>query len=194
MNKLISLIKGIFSLLGSGFRGIKNLLVKIHDKGILEILKSLKEGFKKVLTSSVNITAWIILLQEFLQKILGFIGIGTAIGSGAVGAKQIFDFGNAIIDPQGQMLDWLSEAFARLPALSELIASIDSTMSTLTAGYFNPPITLTYLLQVTAVGACFNQYLQALISTLLFVFSIFLVKWAFSNNFTFTKSVPGSKP
>lgn len=190
MKYLVSLLFGLFRLIGRGFKGIKDLLAKIHDKGILEILKTIKDGFKKILTGSMNTTAWIVLFWEAIQKLLGIIGIGTAIGSGAVGVKQIFDFGNAIIDPQGQMLDWLSEAFEALPSLSELIEGIDNSMYSLTAQYFTPPVTLTYLLQVTGVGACFNQYLQALISTLLFVFSIFLVKWAFSNNFTFTKSLP----
>lgn len=190
MMRFFSMIGSLIRLIASGFKAIKNLLKSIHDKGILEILKTIKDGFKKILTGSMNTTAWIVLFWEAIQKLLGIIGIGTAIGSGAVGVKQIFDFGNAIIDPQGQMLDWLSEAFEALPSLSELVEGIDNTMYSLTAQYFTPPVTFTYLLQVTGVGACFNQYLQALISTLLFVFSIFLVKWAFSNKFTFTKSLP----
>lgn len=189
MNKVISLVRGLYKLIGKGFSGIKKLLADIRDKGIGAVLKDLREGIKKILMSSLDMTAVLIIITEFLQKILGFIGIGTAVASGTLGAKQIFDFGKAIVDPQGQMLDWLSEAFAALPSLSELIAGIDSMFLELTADYFSPPISMTYLLKVTGVGACFNQYLQALISTLIFVFSVFLVKWAFSNNFTFTKSV-----
>lgn len=190
MRWISKLLGIVVKLLRSGFSKLFDLLGKIHEVGILGILKELKEGFKKLLTGSLNTTAWIVLFMEAVQKLLGIIGIGTAIGSGAVGVKQIFDFGKAVINPQEQMLDWLSEAFEALPNLHELIAGVDSMFLSMTAGYFNPPISLTYLLQVTAVGACFNQYLQALISTLIFVFSIFLVKWAFTNNFTFTKSVP----
>lgn len=190
MMKILSVIGRMFGFLRSGFSRLFSLLGKIHEVGILGILRELKEGFKKLLTQSMNATAWIVLFFEALQKLLGIIGIGTAIGSGAVGVKQIFDFGSAIIDPQNQMLDWLSEAFEALPNLDELIQGVDNMFISMTTGYFTPPISMTYLLQVTGIGACFNQYLQALISTLIFVFSIFLVKWAFSNNFTFTKSVP----
>ena len=194
MMKIIDFLSKIGGLLTRGFNGIKGLLAQIHEKGLLAILKELKDGIKKILLGSANTTAWVVLFIELIQKLLGVIGVATAVGSGAVGAKQIFDFGKAIVDPQNQMLDWLSEAFARLPSLQGLIDSIDATMLSVTSAYFDPPVSLTYLLQVTAVGACFNQYLQALISTLIFVFSVFLVKWAFSTNFTFTKNVPGSNP
>ena len=190
MRWISKLLGSLIGVVKSGFGKLFDLLGKIHEVGILGILKELKEGFKKLLTGSINTTGWIVLFIEVVQKLLGIIGIGTAIGSGAIGVKQIFDFGKAVLNPQEQMLDWLSEAFEALPSLHELIAGVDSMFLSMTAGYFNPPISLTYLLQVTAVGACFNQYLQALISTLIFVFSIFLVKWAFTNNFTFTKSVP----
>lgn len=194
MMKIIDFLSKIGGLLTRGFNGIKGLLAQIHEKGLLAILKELKDGIKKILLGSANTTAWVVLFIELIQKLLGVIGVATAVGSGAVGAKQIFDFGKAIVDPQNQMLDWLSEAFARLPSLQGLIDSIDATMLSVTSAYFDPPVSLTYLLQVTAVGACFNQYLQALISTLIFVFSVFLVKWAFSTNFTFTKNVPGGNP
>lgn len=194
MMKLIGFLKKIASLLSNGFKAIKSLITQIHEKGLLAILRELKDGIKKILIGSANTTAWVVLFFELIQKLLGVIGVATAVGSGAVGAKQIFDFGKAIVDPQNQMLDWLSEAFARLPSLQGLIDSVDAAVLSVTTGYFDPPVTFTYLLQVTAVGACFNQYLQALISTLIFVFSVFLVKWAFSTNFTFTKNVPGGNP
>lgn len=190
MKNLLSIFPRLFSLIRRGFTKLADLVKKVHEVGIMGILKELKEGFKKLLTQSMNTTAWVVLFFEAVQKLLGLIGIGTAVASGGIGAKQIFDFGKAILDPQSQMLNWLDEALSALPDINELFAGLDNMLISMTTGYFTPPLSFTYLLKVTAVGACFNQYLQALISTLIFVFSIFLVKWAFSNKFTFTKSLP----
>lgn len=176
-------------LAGFGSR-IISLLGRIHNIGIMGIFKILKEGIKKILQHSITFTGWMVLAFEALKKLLGVIGLGTAIGSGALGVKQIFDFGRAVLDPQEQMLDWLADAFSNLPSIQGLIANLDSFMTGITSPYFTPPVTFTYLLQVTGVGMAFNQILQALISTLIFIFSIWLVKWAFTQNFTFTKSVP----
>lgn len=195
LGKIISyMLNAVLKVLRGGFGRLIAIIgnfVKTHWKNFIDHpIKSIVDGIKKVLFSSVTINGWFVLLSEFGKKILGYLAIITGISSGTLGAKQIFDFAKAIIDPQQQMLDWLSEAFSSLPSLQGLISSIDSFMSSLTAPYFTPPITFTYLLQVTAVGECFNQYLQALISTLIFVFSIFIIRWAFMQNFTFTKEVP----
>lgn len=150
---------------------------------IIRLLKYLGLG-------SLTIAGWFQIFEQFGKKILGYLAIITGFSSGALSAKQIFDFGKAVLNPQEQMLDWLAQAFAGLPSIQELIVSIDSWMYDMTAAYFTPPVTFTYLLQVTAIGECFNQYLQSLISTLIFVFSMFIIRWAFANNFTFTKEVP----
>lgn len=149
-------------------------------------------ALRKLVTGSIALGSWFVLFEEFGKKILGYLAVITGISSGALGAKQIFDFGKAVLNPQEQMLDWLAEAFSSLPSIQELIQSLDRVVYDLSAPYFTPPITFTYLLQVTAIGECFNQYLQALISTLIFVFSMFIIRWAFANNFTFTKEVPKS--
>lgn len=153
-------------------------------------LSNIWQALKRLVSGSVVLGSWLVLFEEFGKKILGWLALITGVSSGALGVKQIFDFASAVIDPQAQMLSWLSEAFSHLPRISDLIASLDSVLYTLTQPYFTPPVTFTYMLQITAIGECFNQYLQALISTLIFVFSVFIVRWAFANNFTFTKEVP----
>lgn len=173
-----------------GFKWLSESLTRFFEHPLANIISLMKS----ILTGSVALGSWLVLFEEFGKKILGYLALLTGISSGALSAKQIFDFGRAVINPQEQMLDWLSEAFSALPSFAEILASLDSTMSRLTAPYFTPPLTLTYLLQVTGIGECFNQYLQALISTLIFVFSMFIIRWAFSNNFTFTKEVPTNRP
>lgn len=191
---VLAILRGVMAffarILAKGFGAVVSAIRRLSEVSLKGIWTTLKDGLKRILTQSINITGWLVLITEALKKLAGIIGIGSAVASGSLGVKQIFDFANAVLDPQEQMLDWLSEAFSHLPSLSGIIASLDSQLATLTQPYFTPPITFTYLLQVTGIGHCFNQYLQALISTLIFIFSIWLVKWAFTNNFTFTKSVP----
>lgn len=176
-------------------------LARVISKGFKWLLDGIQDFFKAPLTNiwnalkslvagSVVLSSWLVLFEEFGKKILGWFALLTGISSGAISAKQIFDFAKAVINPQEQMLDWLNDALSSLPSLSGILASLDSTIYRLTTPYFTPPLTMTYLFQVTGIGECFNQYLQALIQTLIFVFSIFIVRWAFANNFTFTKEVP----
>lgn len=191
------MMKLLSSLLGPLFRGLGRLIsggFKWLLAGIQAFFKAplsnIWKALKSLVTGSVFVSSWLVLFEEFAKKILGWLGLIAGVSSGALGAKQIFDFASAVINPQEQMLDWLAQAFASLPSLNDLIAELDLILYNLTQPYFTPPITFTYLLQVTAIGECFNQYLQALISTLIFVFSMFIVRWAFANNFTFTKEVP----
>lgn len=187
---LVSLLTAVF---GPTVRFFANV-VRECFKGLITFfsapLSNIIKLLKSLLSGSVVIGSWLVLFEEFGKKILGWLAVLTGFSSGALSAKQIFDFGKAVINPQEQMLDWLAQAFASLPSVQSMIVSIDSWMSTFTAPYFTPPVTFTYLLQVTAIGECFNQYLQSLISTLIFVFSMFIIRWAFANNFTFTKEVP----
>ncbi|MDY6388192.1 MAG: hypothetical protein SPL21_12025 [Fibrobacter sp.] len=191
MNKmLVSVLTAVF---GPTIRFFANVVRECY-KGLITFfsapLANIIKLLKSILSGSVVLGSWIVLFEEFGKKILGWLALITGVSSGALGAKQIFDFASAVINPQEQMLDWLAQAFASLPSLNDLIAQLDRILYNLTQPYFTPPITFTYLLQVTAIGECFNQYLQALISTLIFVFSMFIVRWAFANNFTFTKEVP----
>lgn len=187
---LVTALKAVLGPIGKIIsNGFKWLLSGIQNF-FKAPLSNIWQALKKLVTGSVLLSSWLVQFEEFGKKILGWLALITGISSGALGAKQIFDFASAVINPQKQMLAWLSEAFSHLPRVSDLIASLDSVLYSLTQPYFTPPVTFTYMLQITAIGECFNQYLQSLISALIFVFSVFVVRWAFSNNFTFTKEVP----
>lgn len=188
LSVLTTVLAPVAKAISAGFKWLLGGIQNFFKAPLSNIWRVLK----KLLTGSIALGSWFVLFEEFGKKILGYLAILTGISSGALGAKQIFDFGKAVLNPQEQMLDWLAEAFASLPSIQELIESLDTVMYNLTSPYFTPPITFTYLLQVTAIGECFNQYLQSLISTLIFVFSMFIIRWAFANNFTFTKEVPKS--
>lgn len=181
-----AVIKPLADAIAKGFKWLLGGIVSFF----YHPLDNLVRAVKALLTGSIALGSWLVLFEEFGKKLLGYLAIITGFSSGALSAKQIFDFGQAVINPQEQMLDWLSEAFSALPSFASILESLDSTMYRLTSPYFTPPLTMTYLLQVTGIGECFNQYLQALISTLIFVFSMFIIRWAFANNFTFTKEVP----
>lgn len=182
----MAVVKPLTDGIARGFRWLLGGIVSFFKHPLDNLVKAVKT----LVTGSVALGSWLVLFEEFGKKLLGYLAVITGFSSGALSAKQIFDFGNAVINPQKQMLDWLSDAFSALPSFSQILASLDSTIYRLTSPYFTPPLTLTYLLQVTGIGECFNQYLQALISTLIFVFSMFIIRWAFANNFTFTKEVP----
>lgn len=183
---LSAVVSAITKTMRKGYKWLYDGLTKFLQHPLDNTIKWLKN----IAIGSITITAWFEIFEQFGKKILGYLAILTGVSSGALSAKQIFDFGNAVLHPQEQMLDWLAETFASLPSIQSMIESIDSWMRSFTAPFFTPPVTFTYLLQVTAIGECFNQYLQALISTLIFVFSMFVIRWAFSNNFTFTREVP----
>lgn len=128
---------------------------------------------------------------EIVKKVLGIIGIGTAVTTGALNFVQVKKLLGAIGDPQGYLLDYISSALDKLPiTLSSLVADLDSMMVSFTSDYFTPPITFTYLLQVTAVGECFNQLLMSAIQNSIFIFSIYLIRWAFTNNVSYTQTPP----
>ena len=128
---------------------------------------------------------------EIVKKILGVIGIGGAVSTGALTFAQVKKLLGAIGDPQAYLLDYISSALEKLPfSLSSLVADLDSMMASFTSGYFTPSITFTYLLQVTAVGECFNQLLMSLIQNTIFVFSIYLIRWAFTDNVSYTQTPP----
>lgn len=177
------------TILKGGFKKITSILKMIHEKGLLETLKTLKGAIIAFFDAMLAGTGTLVIIAEGVKKILGFLGLGVAATTGAVGAKQVFDLTKAVIDPQAQLLDWLSEAFSSLPNIQDIIDSIDTLMYQYTQKWFTPPVTFTYLLQVTGIGEAFNQILQAMIQTLIFIFSVFVVRWAFTQNFTFTKSV-----
>ena len=183
---LSRLLAPLGAVMSRGFGWLYRMLAEFFAAPLSNIIILLK----KLALNGLNISAWLIVFEELFKKLFGWLGVIGAVSSGAVSTKQIFDFATAVINPQEQMLDWLSEAFSYLPSLQDIVAEIDATMLSVTSTYFTPPLTLTYLLQVTGIGECFNQYLQALISTLVFVFSVFIIRWAFANNFTFTRSVP----
>lgn len=128
---------------------------------------------------------------EIIKKALGILGIGGAVSTGALNFVQVKKLLAAIGDPQAYLLDYISSALDKLPvSLSSLVADLDSMMSSFTSGYFTPQITFTYLLQVTAVGECFNQLLMSAIQNTIFIFSIYLIRWAFTNNVTYTQTPP----
>lgn len=187
------LVSVLTAVLGPTVRFFGNVIRECY-RGLITFFSSPLANIIKLLKSfalgSMALSSWFSMFEQFGKKILGYLAVLTGFSSGALSAKQLFDFGKAVLNPQEQMLDWLAQAFASLPSIQDLIVSIDSWMYDMTAGYFTPPVTFTYLLQVTAIGECFNQYLQSLISTLIFVFSMFIIRWAFANNFTFTKEVP----
>lgn len=189
---IISALKAVLGPTLRFFREVFRNLFQAFRKFLEAPLGNIIKWLKAIAIGSLAIGEWFVVFQEFGKKILGWLAVIAGVSSGALGAKQIFDFGKAVINPQEQMLNWLAEAFGHLPSLQELIAGLDEVLRDLTTGYFTPPLTFTYLLQVTGVGECFNQYLQSLISTLIFVFSMFIVRWAFANNFTFTREVPRS--
>lgn len=128
---------------------------------------------------------------EIVKKVLGVIGIGGAVSTGALNFVQVKKLLEGIGDPQAYLLDYISSALDLLPfTLSSLVANLDAMLSSYTSRFFNPPITFTYMLQVTAVGECFNQLLMSAIQNTIFVFSIYLIRWAFTNNVSYTQTPP----
>ena len=168
---LVSVLTAVF---GPTVRFFANVVRECY-KGLVTFfsapLANIIKLLKSVLSGSVVLGSWLVLFEEFGKKILGYLAVLTGFTSGALTAKQIFDFGKAVINPQEQMLDWLAQAFASLPSIQEMIVSIDSWMSTLTAPYFTPPVTFTYLLQVTAIGECSNHSMARLSSMKSFISS-----------------------
>ena len=124
------------------------------------------------------------------KKLLGWIGVGGAVVSGGANVNQAWHLLGNIDDPQKAVLDWLSDALSHLPSVSELILSIDSVISSSSLfQYINPVPTVTNLLRITGAGWAFNQLLMSAIQNMIFIFSVFIVRWAFGSNFTFTKNI-----
>lgn len=138
----------------------------------------------------LNGAALLTIVTEGIKRLIGYIGVGGAVVSGGANVNQVWHLLENIADPQTAVLDWLSDALSALPSLNELIAHADSLISGMTVWqYVSPAPTITNMLQITGVGWAFNQLLMAAIQNMVFIFSVFIVRWAFSGNFTFTKSV-----
>ena len=140
--------------------------------------------------SMLNGAAIATVVIEGIKRLIGYIGFGGAVISGGANVNQVWHLLENIADPQAAVMDWLSDALAVLPSLNDLIAHADSLISSMTVWqYVSPAPTITNMLQITGVGWAFNQLLMAAIQNMVFIFSVFIVRWAFSGNFTFTKSV-----
>lgn len=138
----------------------------------------------------LNGAAILTIVTEGIKRLVGYIGIGGAVVSGGANVNQVWHLLENINDPQSAVLDWLAEALAQLPSLNQLISQIDSAISSSHFfTYISPVPTVTNMLQITGVGWAFDQLLMATIQNMIFIFSVFIVRWAFSSNFTFTKSV-----
>lgn len=158
---------------------------------ILGFLGSIISAVKGVISWVAAGTWTMTFFFEIIKKVLGIIGIGGAVSTGALNFVQVKKLLGAIGDPQGYLLDYISSALEKLPfSLSSLVADLDAMLASFTSGYFTPPITFTYLLQVTAVGECFNQLLMSAIQNTIFIFSIYLIRWAFTNNVSYTQTPP----
>lgn len=144
---------------------------------------------------SLGTIGWVLsILEETGKKILGIIGVGGAIGSGSASVVQIKRLLSSIDDPQTALLDYIHSAMQHLPyTFTSVLNSVDSQISSMTSGIFNPPLSLTYMLRVTGIGEAFNQIMMSFIQGAVFVFSVYLVRWAFSSNFTYVKTDPKPK-
>lgn len=130
------------------------------------------------------------LVIQGAKRIIGWIGVGGAVVSGGANVNQMWHLFENIADPQAAVLDWLADALSVLPSLSELISRVDSVIADMTVWtHISPVPTVTNVLQITGVGWAFNQIVMSLIQNMIFIFSVFVVRWGFSSNFTFTKSV-----
>lgn len=130
-----------------------------------------------------------LVIQGF-KRIVGWIGVGGAVVSGGANVNQVWHLLENIADPQSAVLDWLADALSQLPSIPELISRLDGLISSMTVWqYISPVPTVTNMLQITGVGYAFNQILMSMIQNMIFIFSVFVVRWGFSSNFTFTKSV-----
>lgn len=151
-------------------------------KGILGRLYSIFEHM-------LNTTGMLVVIIEGLKKFIGFVGVGGAVFSGGASVGQIWNLFNSIVDPQKALLDYLSDALGSVESFTTLLSNIDSSVASITGAAFSPPVTFTTMLQMTGVGEAFNQIMMSTIQGLVFIFSVFVIRWAFTNNFTFTKSV-----
>lgn len=135
---------------------------------------------------------WVVsILTETGKKILGLFGLGGAFTSGTASVVQIKRLLASINDPQAALLDYLASAVKALPmSFSDILNSLDSQLSSATSQFFSPPISVTYILRVTGVGEAFNQCMMAVIQGAVFIFSVYLVRWAFSSNFSYVKTDP----
>lgn len=166
----------------------------LAKKAFPTIIKKLGKNKWDTLSRALNAAFLVQITIEIGKKILGFFGIAGAVTSGGATLAQVTKLLESIGDPQTALLDYIHSAMVHMPySIQILLTSVDNTLATMTS-VFNPPITLTYILQVTAVGECFNQLLMSAVQNAVFIFSVFLVRWAFKSNFTFTYSGKMGKP
>lgn len=125
-------------------------------------------------------------LVQIIKRILGVGAVGSAVVSGGASVKQIFDLFRNLDDPQKAVMNYLASALSSIPSFDSLIADIDSKLSW-THPPFTPAVTLSNVLAYTGIGEAINQVIMTSIQGLVFVFSVWVIKWAFSSNFTFTQ-------
>lgn len=165
-----------------------HLASTLFKRAIPALIKKLGKNRWETLSRLLNAAFLVQILIELGKKFLGLFGVFGAVTSGGATIAQITKLLESIGDPQTALLDYIHSVMIHAPySIQSLLSSVDSTLASMTS-VFNPNITLTYILQVTAVGECFNQLLMSAVQNAVFIFSVFLVRWAFKSNFTFTYS------
>lgn len=165
---------------------------------IPRIFKSLKGGFASLAVKIGAIfevvfgaTSLLIKVVFILQALLGLISFVISAILIYNNFETVVDIMRGVYEGNASWLDKLVNVFMQYPAFSEVIADVDSAMST-TAGanYFTPTLTLSGIISTFGIGDAFNTIVTCAIQGVGFVISMRLFMWSMTRvKLSITKSL-----
>ena len=90
---------------------------------------------------------------------------------------QIVDVISGTMKGQSFWLEKLENVVKHYPSFQSLVTTMDSNLSSI-GNYFTPPLTFTYILQVTGIGDAVNTIIICAVQGLAFVISMRLLFWS----------------
>lgn len=200
LKAVFTIVRFIYRLAGRFFRFVTTAVREYFGQanGVLEwiwyLVKApfvfIKFAFNKifhhlVLPMSEGMTK----IEMFFKWLLRLLAIG---GTGYFvmrNVSQIQSTVQALSDPQKEFLSRLADALAGLN-ISTLLSQVDSMFEQATSGYIRPAFTLSDFMAKTGLAYFFNQMLEACISSIGFLISFAVLRWAMQGlNVTFTRTL-----
>lgn len=159
------LLSRIWSRLGDIVGGIRNAVSKLNKKfdSFFDFSWTLGSLFAKLG----------FVFQGILTIVFGFASLVFAI----LNFGSLADIVSGTVKGSSYWLEKLQNVLGDYPSFSSLVSSMDSQFSALD-NYFTPPITFSYILQITGIGDAVNTIVICAVEGISFVISLRIMFWS----------------
>ena len=162
---MISLLKRIWSRAGHILSDIRNKLSKFNKKfdSIFDFSWLLSSLAAKI----------VFIIQGVLSLVFGFASLVFAI----LNFGSLVDIVKGTVQGSSFWMEKLQNVVAGYPSFQSLVSTMDNQLSGLST-YFTPPVTFSYILQITGIGDAVNAIVICAVQGVAFVISLRLLFWS----------------